>query len=57
MIASAFDGVATARCKDVADGTRASKNRRAPSKGWVPLRRIPRPKVVHVLSAHCAFRG
>ena len=37
MIASASDGVATARCKDATDGTRAGKNRRALSKGWAPF--------------------
>jgi hypothetical protein len=41
VIASASDGVATARCNDVADWTRASKNRRAPSKGWAPFVESP----------------
>jgi len=41
VIASASDGAATARCKDVADGTRASKNRTAPSTGWAPFVGLP----------------
>ena len=56
MIASASDGVAKARCKELLTG-------RAPAKIEGRRSRVgrlswdPRPKVVQVLSAHCAFRS
>jgi hypothetical protein len=53
VIASASDELTTARCKDAADGTRASKNRKAPSKGWAPLGGSPAQGVAGLERALC----